>query len=454
MHAIACATAGARICQLRARLLVVVQGSPGAPTLREPLPMTASSWLRESAPFVWRPYCQHRTAPPPLPVTAAHGCRLVLADGREIVDGTASWWTAAHGYAHPHIRARVAEQLERMPHIAFGGLAHEGAYTLARRLGGLVPGRLSHVFFTESGSVAVEVALKMALQSFHNVGRPRRTVVAFEGAYHGDTFATMSLCDPIDGMHGAFAGNGLRVAHMAIPTGDGAFEAAFAPIAHDVACVVVEPLVQCAGGMRMHGAEALARMRRACDEHGALLVFDEIATGFHRTGKRLALDEANVVPDIAVLGKALTGGTLPLAAAIASDAVFDAFLDAGAGKELQHGPTYMANALACAAAHASLDLFAQGDFEDRVRLLGDSMRARLEGLRGRPNVIDVRVKGAIAAVEMKAGTAPPSSAFVARGVFIRPLRLRHADVVYLMPPLIIDDVDLGALLDAIEACLG
>jgi adenosylmethionine---8-amino-7-oxononanoate aminotransferase len=413
--------------------------------------MTTPSWLREGSPFVWRPYCQHMTAPPPLPIASAQGCRLVLEDGRAIVDGTASWWTAAHGYGHPHIRARVAEQLQRLSHVAFGGLAHEGAYTLAKRLGALSD-RLRHVFFTESGSVAVEVALKMALQSLHNAGRPRRTVVAFDGAYHGDTFATMSLCDPVDGMHGAFSGSGLQAVHLPLPApDDGAFEAALAPIAHDVACVIVEPFVQCAGGMRMHGADALVRLRRACDAHGALLVFDEIATGFHRTGKRLALDEASVVPDVLVLGKALTGGTLPLAAAIASDAVFDSFLDGGAGKELQHGPTYMANALACAAAHASLDLFEQGDYEARVRRIGETMLARLGRLRGRPNVVDVRVKGAIGAVEMMPGTAPASSAFVERGVFVRPLRLRRADVVYLMPPLVIDDAELGMLLDAIDA---
>jgi adenosylmethionine---8-amino-7-oxononanoate aminotransferase len=416
--------------------------------------MTTPSWLREGGPFVWRPYCQHKTAPPPLAIASARGSRLVLADGREIVDGTASWWTAAHGYGHPHIRARVAEQLERMPHVAFGGLAHEGAYALATRLAGLVPG-LRHVFFTESGSVAVEVALKMGLQSLHNVGRPRRTVVAFDGAYHGDTFAAMSLCDPVDGMHGAFAGNGLRVAHLPLPRpGEGGFEASFAALAPDVACVIVEPLVQCAGGMRMHGAEALVRLRRACDEHGALLVFDEIATGFHRTGRRLALDEAGVVPDVVVLGKALTGGTLPLAAVIASDAVFDAFLSDGAGKELQHGPTYMANALGCAAAHASLDLFERGGYEARAAHLAAAMGRRLQGLRGRPNVVDVRVHGAIAAVEMQPGTAPPSSAFVARGAFVRPLRLRRADVVYLMPPLVIDDAELDVLLGAIEAECG
>jgi adenosylmethionine-8-amino-7-oxononanoate aminotransferase len=417
--------------------------------------MTAPRWLEEGASFVWRPYCQHRTAPPPLPIAGTRGCRLVLADGRELVDGTSSWWTAAHGYAHPHIRERVERQLREVPHVAFGGMAHEAAYTLARRLAGLTPPGLSRVFFTESGSVAVEVALKMALQSFHNAGRPRRTVVAFEGAYHGDTFATMSLCDPVDGMHAAFAGSGgLRVVHLPLPrAGDPSFEAAFAQVGPDVACAVVEPLVQCAGGMRMHDGAALRRLRTACDAHGALLVLDEIATGFHRTGRRFALEEAGVVPDVLVVGKALSGGTLPLAAAIANDAVFGAFLDDGPGKELQHGPTYMANALGCAAAHASLDLFEQGGYDARALALGEAMGARLEALRGRPGVVDVRVKGAIAAVEMEAGRAPPSSAFVDRGAFVRPLRLRRADVVYLMPPLVIGPEDLSVLLDAVSGAL-
>jgi adenosylmethionine-8-amino-7-oxononanoate aminotransferase len=384
----------------------------------------------------------------------ARGCHLVLADGRELVDGTASWWTAAHGYGHPHIRARVAQQLETMPHVAFGGLAHAAAYGLAKRLAGLLPASLSHVFFTESGSVAVEVALKMALQSFHNAGCPRRTVVAFEGAYHGDTFATMSLCDPVDGMHAAFAGSGLRAAHLPLPaTGDSRFEEAFDGIGQDVACAIVEPLVQCAGGMRIHDPEALRRIRRACDAHSALLVFDEIATGFHRTGRRFALDEANVVPDIVVLGKALTGGTLPLAAAIARDAVFDAFLDESPSKALQHGPTYMANALACAAAEASLDLFAESGYEAQVAGIGATMLERLSRLRALPDVVDVRVKGAVGAVQMKPGTAPPSSAFATRGAFVRPLRLQGSDVVYLMPPLVIEPPDLTTLLDAIDGAL-
>jgi adenosylmethionine-8-amino-7-oxononanoate aminotransferase len=415
-------------------------------------------WLDRGAPHVWRPYCQHETASPPLPVVGARGCRLTLADGRELVDGIASWWTAAHGYGHPHLRARVAAQLEALPHVAFGGLAHEAAYSLAASLAGLFEeasrgapgGPLSRVFFTESGSVAVEVALKMALRSFHNAGTPRRTVVAFEGAYHGDTFATMSLCDPVDGMHAAFAGTGSNVVHLPLPADGDAFEASFAAIAKDVACVIVEPLLQAAGGMRLHGAGALRRLRGACDASGALLVFDEIATGFYRTGRRFAMDEAGVLPDVVVIGKALTGGTLPLAAAVASERVFAAFLGSDAGKALQHGPTYMANAMSCAAALASLDLFESGAYTERVAGLERALRGRLEALRGRPGVVDVRVKGAMGAVAMEPGRAPSSDAFAARGAFIRPLRLRRADVVYLMPPLVIEKDDLDVLMGAID----
>lgn len=414
------------------------------------------SWLSEGQAHVWRPYCQHRTAPPPLAVAGARGSRLFLADGRELVDGTASWWTAAHGYGHPHIAARVREQLEKLPHVAFGGLAHEAAYTLAQRLAGLVPAALGRAFFVESGSVAVEVALKMAIQSFHNRGEARRRrVVSFSGAYHGDTFATMSLCDPTDGIHRAFGGMGVEREHLPLPTDgdDGAFERRLEAIGADVACVVVEPLVQCAGGMRFHSPATLRRIRDACNVHRTLLVFDEIATGFYRTGARFALDEAGVVPDILTLGKALTGGTLPLAVTMASDSVFDAFLGAKSELALQHGPTYMGNALACAAAHASLDLFEQGDTSASVRRLEANLRAGLAKLTARARVRDVRVKGAIAAVEMDAGAAPASSVFADHGAFVRPLRLRDADIVYLMPPLVIDERDLGVLLDALDRSL-
>jgi adenosylmethionine---8-amino-7-oxononanoate aminotransferase len=418
--------------------------------------MGVPSWLAEGEAHVWRPYCQHRDAAPPLPVVSCEGSRLLLADGRELVDGLASWWTAAHGYRHPHIVARVDAQLRRLPHVAFGGLAHEAAYALATRIARLLPPTLTRVFFVESGSVAVEVGVKMAVQSFHNRGEHgRRKVVCFERAYHGDTFATMALCDPLTGMHRAFAGFGLDAVHLPLPVeGDAGFETAFARIVEQVACVLVEPLVQCAGGLRFHAPSVLQRVRRACDAHGVLLVFDEIATGFYRTGQCFALLEAKVLPDIVVLGKALTGGTIPLAATVATDAVFSPFLGDDSDKALQHGPTYMGNALACAAAHASLDVFEQEDMVARVRRLEETLRESLAGLRDRPHVRDVRVRGAVGVVEMQTGTAPTSAAdFAKRGAFIRPLRLKGADFVYLMPPLSIAEADMSVLANAIHDTL-
>ena len=324
----------------------------------------APAWLVEGSPHVWRPYCQHRTAPDPLAVVRTYGSRLVLADGTELVDGIASWWTAAHGYNPPHIAVRVKSQLDALPHVAFGGLANEAAYTLAARLAKMLA-PLTRVFFVESGSVSVEVALKMAVQSFHNRGlQERRRIVCFENAYHGDTLATMALSDPATGMHHAFRGMGIDAIHLPVPHANdgGAFERAFAAVKDEVAAVIIEPLVQCAGGMRFHDSAALQRLRNACDESATWLIFDEIATGFFRIGTRFALNGAGVVPDIVTVGKALSGGTLPLAAVAAREEVFDCFLSDDASAALQHGPTYMGNALACAAAHGSLDLFEQSDF--------------------------------------------------------------------------------------------
>lgn len=416
--------------------------------------MRAPDWLKLGEDHVWRPYCQHKTASDPIPVVETQGARLRLPDGRELVDGIASWWTAAHGYNHPHIAARVREQLEVLPHVAFGGLAHEAGYTLAKRLAGLLPEELDHVFLVESGSVAVEVGLKIALQAaFHRGEGHRRKVIAFEGAYHGDTFATMALCDPVDGMHRAFTGLGVEAVHLPVPKEGDDFEGRFAEHASTAACAIIEPLVQCAGGMRFHSPEALQRLRRACDTHGIPLVFDEIATGFFRTGAIFALERAGVVPDIVVLGKALTGGTLPLAATVAKRELFEAFWDDDPLKALQHGPTYMANPLACAAAHGSLDLFEKEDMAERVARLEARLEEGLAPLRDRPGVRDVRVLGAVGAVEMEPGTAPASDAFAKRGAFIRPLRLRSADVAYLMPPLTIPDEDLELLFSALAATL-
>ncbi|MDP2342055.1 MAG: adenosylmethionine--8-amino-7-oxononanoate transaminase [Deltaproteobacteria bacterium] len=409
-------------------------------------------WLERGKAHVWRPYCQHQTAPDPLAVVAARGCRLTLADGSVVVDGIASWWTAAHGYGHPHIAARVLQQLERLPHVAFGGLAHEAGYSLATRLASLFPEPLNRVFFVESGSVAVEVALKISLRGALG-GSSKTDVVAFSGAYHGDTFATMALCDPA-GMHGPSRG-AFPVHHFAIPgTGDPLdqhFEERFAAVAGTTAACIIEPLLQAAGGMRFHDVDVLRRVRAACTRHDVALIFDEVATGFFRTGRRFALEEAAVVPDVVVVGKALTGGTLPLAAVVASDALFAAFLSDDAGRALQHGPTYMANPLACAAAHGSLDLFEAEDYGAKVTALEHKLRAGLSPLSSRASVREVRVKGGVGVVELEPGTAPSSSSFAARGAFVRPLRFADRDLVYLMPPLVIDDDDLGVLFGALAA---
>ena len=391
------------------------------------------------------------TAALPLPVAATDGVRITLADGRELIDGIASWWTACHGYNHPHIRAAVAAQLERMPHVMFGGLANEPALVLARRLAALLPGPLDRVFFSESGSVAVEVALKMAVQYWLNRGvRGRRRFLAFHGAYHGDTFTAMSVCDPEEGMHRLFAG--VLPAQRVVPlprdrAAAAALDALLAREGGTCAAAIVEPLVQGAGGMRFHAPETLREIRAACDRHGLLLIADEIMTGFGRTGTLFACEQAGVVPDIVTLSKALTGGTLALAATVASGAVFEAFLAERAEAALMHGPTYMANPLACAAANASLDLFEREPRLAQARRLEARLAAGLAPARALPGVVDVRAKGAIGVVQLEDGSRADwlKARFVEAGVWIRPF----GDVVYLTPALTIDDADLARLTEAI-----
>ncbi|MBP6546589.1 MAG: adenosylmethionine--8-amino-7-oxononanoate transaminase, partial [Phenylobacterium sp.] len=362
-------------------------------------------WLTDGARHVWRPYCQMKTAPAPLAVARTQGARIILEDGRELVDGIASWWTACHGYNHPHIRAAVTAQLERAPHVMFGGLAHEPAYRLASRLAALLPGELDHVFFAESGSVAVEISMKMALQYWINRGVAGRTrFVSFLGGYHGDTLATMTICDPEEGMHGLFAGV-MPAQHVVALPRDAASEAALDALlgekGHEIAALIVEPRVQGAGGMLLHDDSVLQVLRRLADKHGLLLIFDEIFTGFGRTGDLFACSGSGVVPDIVTLSKALTGGTLPLSAAIASRGVFKAFWSDDAGAALMHGPTYMANPLACAAANASLDLFESGAWKVDVARINAALATGLEPCRAAPGVVDVRTLGAIGVVEFK-----------------------------------------------------
>jgi adenosylmethionine-8-amino-7-oxononanoate aminotransferase len=392
-----------------------------------------------------------KTAPAPLAVARTEGARIILEDGRALVDGIASWWTACHGYNHPHIRQAVEAQLARAPHVMFGGLAHEPAYRLASRLADLLPGDLDHVFFAESGSVSVEIAMKMALQFWINRGVAGRTrFLAFLGGYHGDTLATMTVCDPEEGMHSLFAGVMPAQVMAGLPldaASEAALDALLSERGHEIAAMLVEPRVQGAGGMLFHDDEVLRRLRRLADKHGVLLIFDEIFVGFGRTGDLFACEGSGVVPDIVTLSKALTGGTLPLSAAIASRKVFEAFWSDDAGAALMHGPTYMANPLACAAANASLDIFETGDWKADVARIGAALAQGLEPCRAGKGVVDVRVRGAIGVVEFE--TAVDAGGLCRRfaelGCWIRPM----GKVVYLTPPYVTTDAELDQLMGAI-----
>ncbi len=414
------------------------------------------AWYEHGLDHVWLPYAQMKTVRPPLPVVRTQGCRIVLADGRELIDGIASWWTACHGYNHPHIRAAVERQLASMPHVMLGGLVHEQALTLARRLAALLPGDLERVFFSESGSVAVEVAMKMAVQFRLNRGeRRRRKFVAFAGGYHGDTTGAMAVCDPEAGMHALF--RGLLPEHymLALPRDDDT-SAAFLQFlerhAEELAGIIVEPLVQGAGGMRFHDAGVLRLLREAADRYELLLIFDEIFTGFGRTGSLFASEDAAVVPDIVTLSKALTGGTLPLAATIARRKVFEAFWSDDPMHALMHGPTYMGNALACAAANASLDLFEWEPRLQQVANIAHSLERGLAPCRELPSVREVRVKGAIGVVELDRidDLDGLRTRFVGEGAFIRPF----GSIVYLTPPFTIEPHELGTLTRTIVKVLG
>jgi adenosylmethionine---8-amino-7-oxononanoate aminotransferase len=407
-----------------------------------------SDWYAPCLSHIWLPYAQMKTVTPPLPVARTEGSRIVLTDGRVLIDGIASWWTACHGYNHPHIRAAVARQLEIMPHVMLGGLVHEPALTLARRLTELLPGDLERVFFSESGSVAVEVALKMATQYWANRGVTGRSgFLAFRGGYHGDTAGAMAVTDA---MHGSLRRAWPDHHIVDLPETEEttrAFRQTLERHAGEMAAIIVEPLVQGAGGMRFHDAEVLRTLRAAANRYDLLLIFDEIFTGFGRTGTLFACEAAGVVPDIVTLSKALTGGTLPLAATVARAHVFAAFWSDDPDHALMHGPTYMANALACAAANASLDLFEREPRLVQATAIAEALARDLEPCRALPGVRDVRVMGAIGVVELDRidDLDALRRRFVAAGVFIRPF----GNVVYLTPALTIAEDELATLTRAV-----
>jgi adenosylmethionine-8-amino-7-oxononanoate aminotransferase len=405
------------------------------------------AWYRAGLPHLWLPYAQMKTASSPLPVVRTHGSHIVLADGRELIDGIASWWVACHGYNHPHLTAAIARQLSTLPHVMFGGLAHEQALTLARRLAAAAPGDLERVFFAESGSVAIEVALKMAIQFWLNQGLgSRRKFVAFKGGYHGDTTGAMSICDSATGMHKLFAP--LLPPHylLDLPVDEESAAALHRHLeqhADELAGIVVEPLVQGAGGMRFYEAAALQRLRAAADRYQLLLICDEIFTGFGRTGTLFACEAAGVVPDIMTLSKALSGGMLPLAATVARRKVFDAFWSDEPAHALMHGPTFMANALGCAAANASLDLFEREPRLAQVARIAVTLERGLEPCRSVRGVKDVRVRGAIGVVELEHidDLEGMRLRFVEEGAFIRPF----GSIIYLTPAFTIAPEELDAL---------
>ncbi|GBR71146.1 adenosylmethionine--8-amino-7-oxononanoate transaminase [Gluconobacter kanchanaburiensis] len=413
--------------------------------------LTAASRTAADLPHLWLPYTQMQTAPFPVEAVRTSCSRITLADGRELVDGVAAWWTACHGYSHPHIHEALIRQAERMPHVMFGGMVHEPAIRLAARLAAMLPGDLERVFFTDSGSVAMEVAIKMAVQYHINLGTTGRTkILSFRGGYHGDTLGMMSICDPEEGMHSLFAGVLPNQVLADLPVDADSLarlEALLAERGDSIAAMVTEPLVQGAGGMLFHDPEVLQRLRELCDRHGILLILDEIFTGFGRTGTMFACEQAGIVPDIVALSKALTGGTMALAATVARRHVFEAFLSDSAGHALMHGPTFMANPLACAVANASLDLFESEPRLEQIAAISAQLTRELEPCRTLPGMKDVRVLGAIGVVELESLENPDAlrRAFVERGVWIRPFR----NIVYLTPAFTITPEELTRLTAAI-----
>ena len=401
---------------------------------------------------LWLPYSQMQTVPVPQMVTRTEGVRIYLADGRCLIDGTSSWWTACHGYNHPHIAAAVAAQLEQLPHVMLGGLVHRPVLDLSRRLAGLLPGDLDYVFFSESGSVSVEIALKMAVQFWINQGvQDRSRFLSFQHAYHGDTFAAMSVCDPDKGMHRLLSGVLAQQLVVKLPRGADEFtefEQVVAKHAAELAAVIIEPLVQAAAGMKFHQPEVLAKITEIAARYDLLVIFDEITTGFGRTGTMFACEQAGVVPDIMTLSKALTGGTVPLAATIARRHVYESFLSDSIDQALVHGPTFCGNPMGCAAANASLDLFESEPRLEQVAAIEAGFEAGLAPCRGLAQVRDVRVKGAIGVVQLD--RVPDLDAlrqrFLEAGVWVRPF----ADVIYLMPPLVIGAEELDTLIQAVN----
>jgi len=425
---------------------------------------TNSQLLALDRAHVWHPYSAMGGEQPVYPVVSAKGVRLTLADGRELIDGMSSWWCAIHGYNHPVMNQALTSQLDAMAHVMFGGLTHPPAVALASRLVELTPAPLQSVFFSDSGSVAVEVAMKMAIQYWHAAGQPgKQHFLTLRGGYHGDTFGAMSVCDPVTGMHSLFNEVLTQQYFVDSPScrfGTPCVDSDIAPLlqqleAHGdkIAALVLEPIVQGAGGMHFYSADYLRQVRVLCDRFDILLIHDEIATGFGRTGKLFACEHADVVPDIMCVGKALTGGYLSLAATLTTAQLSETISNGDPGV-FMHGPTFMANPLACAAGLASIDLLLESPWQERIAAIEQALQTGLQPCSEFAWVADVRVLGAIGVVELATPVDMQvvQPRFVEAGVWVRPF----GKLVYLMPPYIMGESDLQqlttAVVDVVRGC--